>query len=262
MQRHVLGQLEHSFENVGLLPSTKEKKSSGKKSALYTGGSISSRLSHKKMDVLSCVPADAYFMLLPLWPAETDTYSQRLSPFQAPSIPSDDRRYLLVFYKPLPFEGLTKGTSSLSTSDLRKILLPGFHAMARQVSHSELEGTGVRVPEQGISVNGPLEDAFKRIPRSLSHTLYSSTGDNSSVQPYIIGTSKSRDAGVEFDPEALVDLGLCTVLNEEQRRSLPPGMVVEQFDSEQATTVKLTPIGSAVMEMIWVGGLALTSFGS
>jgi hypothetical protein len=34
------------------------------------------------------------------------------------------------------------------------------------------------------------------------------------------------------------------------------------FDSEQRVTVKLTPIGSAVMEMVWVGGLALTSFGS
>ncbi|KIK69412.1 hypothetical protein GYMLUDRAFT_113416, partial [Collybiopsis luxurians FD-317 M1] len=223
------------------------------------GSEKKSRLYHKKMDVLSCVPTDAYFMLLPLWPAETDAYSQRSSPFRVPSIPFDDRRYLLVFYEPLNSEGLTKGTSSSSTSDLRKILLPGFHAMARQVSHSELESTGVRVPEQGISVNSPLEDAFTHMPRSLAHTLHSSTGDNSSAQLCIIGTSNSRDAGVEFNPEALVELDLCTVLNE-RRRSLPPGMVVEQLDPKQTMTVELTPVGSAVMEMIWVGGLALMSF--
>ncbi|KAF5376770.1 hypothetical protein D9757_009495 [Collybiopsis confluens] len=206
MQRHVLGQLEHSFENVGLLPSTKDKKASGRRGT--GGGGISSRLSHKKTDVLSYVPPDAYFMLLPLWPSETDPYSQHMFPFQNPGVSPEDRRYLLVFYKPLP-------TDSSRLSDLRKILLPGFHALARPVSYTELQATGVRVSEQGITVSGPLEEAFKHMPRSNA-----SSGDNVSIQPIIIGTSNSRDGGIEFDPEALIELGLCSDMSD-QRRPLP-----------------------------------------
>ncbi|KAE9397526.1 hypothetical protein BT96DRAFT_823297, partial [Gymnopus androsaceus JB14] len=218
---------------------------------------------NKKIDVLSCVPVDAFFMLLPLWPAETDVHSQRLVPFQLPSIPLDSRRYLLVFYKTLQAE-TDKASSSSSPTDPQNILLPGFRAIARQVSYSDLQGTGVRAPEQGLSVSGPLEDAFKQMPRPTSATTPLSSpscDDIHAAQLSIIGSCYSREAGVEFDPEALIELDLCTVLGGE-KKPLPPGMVAEQFDSEQSMTVKLTPIGSAVMELVWVGGLALTSFGS
>ncbi|KAF9075861.1 hypothetical protein BDP27DRAFT_962277 [Rhodocollybia butyracea] len=140
MQRHVLGQLEHSFENVGLLPA-KDKKNSRKSNPI---AKLSLR---KKDDVLSCVPANSFFMLVPLWPAETDAYSHRLFPFENPAIPVDDRRYLLVFYKELPEP--SKGHSP-SANETRKIF-PGFRALARQVTYSELQGTGVRVPEHGVS---------------------------------------------------------------------------------------------------------------
>ncbi|KIK56591.1 hypothetical protein GYMLUDRAFT_145288, partial [Collybiopsis luxurians FD-317 M1] len=139
------------------------------------------------------------------------------------------------------------------------ILLPGFQAMAKQVSHSELEGTGVQIPKQGISVNGPLEDAFKQISHLLAHTPKSSTDNNNTVPLSIISTSNSQDTGVEFDPKALIELDLCTVFNLEGK-SLPPEMA-EQSDSGQWLIVELTPIGSMAMEMIWAGGLALTSFG-
>lgn len=256
IQRKVLGQLEHSFENVGLLPA-KEKKSN-QKGATHNSNLIS-RL--KKLDVLSCVPVDSFFMLLPLWPAETDAYSQRLAPFDIPSIPLESRRYLLVFYKTLDV-GTKQASSSSSATDGRKVLIPGFRAIARQVSYNDLQGTGIRAPEQGLSVSGPLEDAFSQMPRANSATTPSSPDHNDcAAQLSIIGSCYSRESGVEFDPEALIELDLCTVLSSE-KKTLPPGMVTEQFDSEQSMTVKLTPIGSAVMEMVWVGGLALMSFSS
>ncbi|KAJ8085533.1 hypothetical protein PM082_004351 [Marasmius tenuissimus] len=74
-----------------------------------------------------------------------------------------------------------------------------------------------------------------------------------------MGTCYSRDAGIEFDPYALTKLGLCNVLEENAASySLPLGMSEEEI--KRSITVKLTAIGSAVVEMVWAGGLALTSF--
>ncbi|KIK66443.1 hypothetical protein GYMLUDRAFT_113051, partial [Collybiopsis luxurians FD-317 M1] len=225
-------ELENSFEQVGLLPPFKEKKNSGR--------NISGKVSHKKVDVLSSVPAGAYLMLLPLWPAETDPSSQRSSPFKTPFVPLENRQYLLVFFKQLHVEVLKRTESS---SKLRKHL-PGFRAMARHVCYSELQGTGVHIPQQGISVNGPLEDAFEQMPRSVTPTLDSSTPDEGSARFRTLATWYSRDAGIEFNPETLITLDLCTVMKREQSNSM---------------LVKFTPIGRAVMEIVWAGGLALTS---
>ncbi|KAJ3789386.1 hypothetical protein GGU10DRAFT_343575 [Lentinula aff. detonsa] len=214
-------------------------------------------------------------MLLPLWPAETDVHSQRLSPFDIPLIPVESRKYLLVFYKPLQMEKPSKD-STIYDSRL-KILLAGFRAIARQVSYQDLQGTGVRLPEQGISVSGPLEDAFTQIP-GLSDTTSETGAATSTTVPIstsastsqlsVIASSYSRDAGLEFDPEALIELGLCRVLNSKENANatgnepLSEGIHEEQIDTEQSVMVRLTPIGNAVMEMVWVGGLALSSFGS
>lgn len=277
IQRNVLGRLEYSFEHVGLLPpkdkdldQERSRTNNTVKEGLHelNVGSILPKL-HKKKDILSPVPADAFFMLLPLWPADTDIHSQRLSPFDIPSIPAESRKYLLIFYKSLQVEQSSKG-SAIYDSRL-KILLPGFRAIARQVSYQELQGTGIRIPEQGISVNGPLEDAFTQMP-GLRDTgsgsgLGTSPSSVSDSQLCVIASCYSRDVGLEFDPEALIELGLCRILgskgdtNADEKSSLPARMDEQQFDAERSMTVKLTPIGNAVMEMVWVGGLALTSFG-
>ncbi|KAJ3986045.1 hypothetical protein F5890DRAFT_1063434 [Lentinula detonsa] len=281
IQRNVFGQLEYSFEHVGLLPAKAKDKdrerpknsSSTKRDRLHEA-SILPKV-HKKSDVLSIVPADAFFMLLPLWPAETDVHSQRLSPFDIPLIPVESRKYLLVFYKPLQMEKPSKD-STIYDSRL-KILLAGFRAIARQVSYQDLQGTGVRLPEQGISVSGPLEDAFTQIP-GLSDTTSETGAATSTTVPIstsastsqlsVIASSYSRDAGLEFDPEALIELDLCRVLNSKENANatgnepLSEGIHEEQIDTEQSMMVRLTPIGNAVMEMVWVGGLALSSFGS
>ncbi|KAJ3727281.1 hypothetical protein DFJ43DRAFT_1001694 [Lentinula guzmanii] len=203
-------------------------------------------------------------MLLPLWPAETDVHSQRLSPFDIPLIPVESRKYLLVFYKPLQMEKPSKD-STIYDSRL-KILLAGFRAIARQVSYQDLQGTGVRLPEQGISIPG-LSDTTSETGAATSTTVPISTSASTS-QLSVIASSYSRDAGLEFDPEALIELGLCRVLNSKENANatgnepLSEGIHEEQIDTEQSVMVRLTPIGNAVMEMVWVGGLALSSFGS
>ncbi|KAJ4481124.1 hypothetical protein J3R30DRAFT_2402308 [Lentinula aciculospora] len=279
IQRNVLGQLEDSFEYVGLLPAKDRDKDSErsknsnaiKRDRLHEiqVRGIMPKL-HKKNDVLSFVPADAFFMLLPLWPAETDVYSQRSFPFQIPPTLVESRTYLLVFYKSLQMGESSKG-SSIYDSQL-KVLLPSFRAIARLISYQELQGTGIRIPEQGVSVNGPLESAFAQRPRlndTVSEASIATTtpvsNSPSTAQLCVIASSYSRDAGLEFDPEALIELGLCRVLSSKENANAlgnrPPAMEMGEKE-DQLMTVKLTPIGSAVMEMVWVGGLALTSFGS
>ncbi|KAJ3781488.1 hypothetical protein GGU10DRAFT_366608 [Lentinula aff. detonsa] len=167
--------------------------------------------------------------------------------------------------------------AQVHANDERNILLPGFLITARRVSYRDLQGTGVRVPDEGVTVNGPLEEAWREcfnIPESMSGvTIDPGTPLNSSFMPdpTILAVCHSRESGVEFDPEALISLGLCRVLN-----PLPMGMVAEDFVESRVSgeesqdgwgfggvelKLKLTPVGKAIMEMCWVGGLALTSFG-
>ncbi|KAJ3902213.1 hypothetical protein F5879DRAFT_805811, partial [Lentinula edodes] len=160
--------------------------------------------------------------------------------------------------------------------DERNILLPGFLITVRRVSYRDLQGTGVRVPDEGVTVNGPLEEAWREcfnIPDSMSGIMADSGSPltpSFMPDPTILAVCHSRESGVEFDPEALISLGLCKVLN-----PLPMGMVAEDFVENGAEMsgqdgwgfggmelkLKLTPVGRSVMEMCWVGGLALMSFG-
>ncbi|KAL0569542.1 hypothetical protein V5O48_012416 [Marasmius crinis-equi] len=326
-QKKVVDNLNMSFKDVGLLPSTPRdrpfNKSQGGKAKRKNGTSTlppNSALGkggiRKKRDVFENIPPDSLYMLLPLWPGDTDHNSQRNYPFVRPHVPPEKRKFLLVSYKALdPKENpvnsaestnskgtIGKGTTSKaeksvtssvatassrsrgklssrisSTSstdskpwDDKNVLLPGFRIVARQVSSADLQGSGVRMPEEGLAVSGPLEDAFRHMPFSISDEYHSSLGRrraswasasedyHGGALDFVLGTCYSREAGVEFDPEGLVALGLCIVLN-----PLPKGTVAEEW-SDQGTKmhqVKLTPIGMAVMEMAWIGGMALTSFG-
>ncbi|KAE9391899.1 hypothetical protein BT96DRAFT_831374, partial [Gymnopus androsaceus JB14] len=152
------------------------------------------------------------------------------------------------------------------------ILLPGFIVTARKVTFADLQGTGVRVPDEGLTVSGSLEEAWREVsPPSAGSTFVDPSGlgpgfgPTSFLDPTIIGVCHSRESGVEFDPEALISLGLCRVLN-----PLPMGTVLEDLlpgENEDGTGIavgldwRLTQVGRAVMEMCWVGGLALMSFG-
>ncbi|KAJ7829123.1 hypothetical protein B0H13DRAFT_2107649 [Mycena leptocephala] len=67
----------------------------------------------------------------------------------------------------------------------------------------------------------------------------------------VIGTCASREAGLEFDPKGLVKMGLCI--------PVPPDAGAHELQEEPVA--ELTPIGKAVLEMAWIGSIAVTSFG-
>ncbi|KAL0068179.1 hypothetical protein AAF712_004839 [Marasmius tenuissimus] len=265
---------------VGLTLPKREQQGTNRMASEATGEMDSAGLfpNVKDGDVLSGVPRESLFMLLPLWPGETDPYSQRYFPFEIPTIPTEERMFLLVYYRVLTEDMLMDvdpQTTFTPVHDRRNILLPHFHIVGRHITHMELQGSGIRLPDQGLAVSGPLEKAYNTAPK-LHRRLPSTTSSSSdpsfsgpqapssvdaAVRECIMGTCYSRDSGIEFDPRALSELGLCNVLEEDTVPYTLPPFVFEE-DIEWATTVKLTPIGSAVIEMVLAGGLALTSFES
>ena len=85
----------------------------------------------------------------------------------------------------------------------------------------------------------------------------------------VIGLCSSREKGIEFVPEGLEKLGLArrvpdptaTITDQDSAKRFSITGVDEQ-DENADTMLVLTPIGRAVVEMAWLGAMALTSFGS
>ncbi|KAH6912955.1 hypothetical protein BKA70DRAFT_781433 [Coprinopsis sp. MPI-PUGE-AT-0042] len=204
-------------------------------------------------------------MLLPLWPGETDISTDTTTPFPMPLIPVEERMYLLIYYSPYECqdEKSKKGSkksshgSSSSSRDSAKArkptLLQRFHFCARMVTYRDIQGSGVRCPDVGLSVIGPLQEAYASMPQQKHvHTEFT-----------VIGQSHSRDRGVELIPEGFEKLGLAT-------RELDPDASLKSEDDSSSISKEeedpytihvLTPIGRAVVEMAWLGAMALTSFG-
>ncbi|KAJ7347117.1 hypothetical protein DFH08DRAFT_780930 [Mycena albidolilacea] len=242
--------LSHSFEDVGLLPPKKS-----------VGGTRMKKAPIKGVDIFAQVPPDALFMLLPLWPGPTDPVSERNATKEPHEIPTEQRQYLLVSYKPTDERapprkndkeegrGSKKGSSHSSPTSSADgatgkgcdILLTSYRISARLVSHADLQGSGVRVPDEGLAVLGPWHEAWLTMPQIA-------TRDHGLL---VIGTCVSRDAGIEFDPEGLVKMGLC----------IPVPLEAGAEDLEEEPVAELTPIGKAVLEMAWIGCIAVTSFG-
>ncbi|KAK7473205.1 hypothetical protein VKT23_001303 [Stygiomarasmius scandens] len=335
-QRKVINSLNSSFQDVGLLPSVpkdmrgkdsrwggtgkdtrkrdKEKlKSADRRDA--SQGSVASGVTKgsdaEDYNVFDSIPSDSLYMLLPLWPGDTDHAAQRDHPYKRLNLPIEKRTFLLVCYKEhAPAEnppnsattvggtsesgGHKKSSPTSSGNSIKKddknIILPGFIITARQVYYADLQGSGVRVPDEGITVFGPMEEAIREMPGTTGLEGYDTSsfiwdvpeegGDaqgpnvgrpgmdrnnpspgfrKASMLDSIVGYCHSRESGVEFDPEALIALGLARVLN-----PLPIGKIAEEVGEEQreqAMRCELSPVGKAVVQMIWIGGLALTSFG-
>ncbi|KIL65895.1 hypothetical protein M378DRAFT_178101 [Amanita muscaria Koide BX008] len=243
-QQRVVENLNSSFMDVGLLPSTHRTRKQG-------------QTSKKKRDdqtngILSEVPEESLYMLLPLWPGETDPISAQAHPHLLRRIPPTDcRQYLLIYYRSM--DSRKKGdkkkraspTADYERSD-RTILLSSFHISARFVAHNELIGTGIRVPEEGLTISGPLDYAWETLP--------SAEVREDCKSDWVIGVCHCRESGVEFIPEGLVKMDLC------QMSWKPPSAVNDKYIPPEPT-LKLTPIGQAVVEMAWLGAIALTSFG-
>lgn len=268
LQQRVVDNLNTSFKDVGLLPSTHKDKPkpitamSQKPKKISTG-------SRDAVDIFKDIPADSLFMLLPLWPGETDPTSElEMGAYEKPHIPNEQRQFLLVNYKVFNEgageerrksrgEGESKKRSRNSPTsshelnakkeDRASILLSSFHISARLVSCKNLQGSGVRVPDEGLTITGPLNVAFDTMPVGIR---------DEGLYEWVLGVCHSREAGVEFYPDGLVKMGLCKQTGDPVEILQYP----EEFEPPEPD-VELTPIGRAVLEMVWLGALALTSFG-
>lgn len=255
-RERVIQNLNESFKDVGLLPTARVPKQPVSKTKPKHPNTTT---------IFEKVPADSLYMLLPLWPGETDpTSSETREDPASYFVPVEERQYLLVYYVPFDEDkGRDKrsdshkkrtraDTRSLTTvsstsPNERTISLRSFKAVARLVSYADLRQTGVRVPAFGLSVTGPLKEATQYLPPPYIR--------EQRLDDIVIGVCYSRNMGIEFVPEGLQKLGLC------MPTETPPRQTSDELDEEEEDVV-LTPIGRAAVEMAWLGCMAVTSFGS
>jgi len=272
-----LDDLNMAFQNVGLIPTLQEVNGINHTSQTRKREQQSSKNSRRltsdgaQADIFEDIPTDSPYMLLPLWPGETDAKSAQQYPYTMPTISTDTRQYLLIYYKvpfqkpaerePQKLKSQTGGKNSkrarnspTSSHDSVKnhdhVLLTTFRISARVAAYHDLEGSGVCIPDQGLAVQGALADAYESMPTSIR---------DQGLVDWVIGTCHSREAGIEFLTECLQKMGLCRSLTNSPALSTPA--LRNEEDEEVEPDLVLTPIGRAVIEMAWLGGMALTSFG-
>jgi hypothetical protein len=248
-QERVVQNVSTSFKDVGLLPTgrpsiRRAEKAHGRKPV---------------RDVFQQVPDESLYMLLPLWPGETDPASTVDVDFTSP--PLEDRTYLLVYYVPFLEKNANKGRAAgkgkrsltpptesgvQEATSNHGLYLSSFRVDARLVGYDELRGSGIRLPSEGLAVTGPMMEARASCPtpsvRAENH------------HDVVIAKCFSRDKGFEFDRNGLEKLGLCSFA------PVPDFETETECEPEEPTPL-LSPIGRAVVEMAWLGGMALTSFG-
>jgi len=289
-QRHVdkkgiVQDLNISFQDVGLLPTSSEAKGvsvpPGKRKRAPQASKGSKTNKDGTPNVFHSFSADYLYMLLPLWPSETDPVNTLRYPYTAPVVPIEQRQFLLIYYKPddvstksdaekggkgsgregkkrQPAQTSRDGShKSSGSSSGKSVLFEKFHFCARIVSFGDIQGSGVRSPDVGLSVLGPLQEAVETMPTHAYIDTFQ-----------VIGVCTSREKGIEFVPEGLEKLGLTRRVPEpvpaspdtdsQKRFSLTP---VDEGDDFSDPSLTLTPIGRAVVEMAWLGSMALTSYG-
>ncbi|KAI5118890.1 hypothetical protein M0805_003565 [Coniferiporia weirii] len=244
-QERVIKNLNDSFRDVGLLPSFKPSRSRANKKGKRSNENIFDQ-----------IPDESLYMLLPMWPGETDPASAELSdePVKL-DIPLPDRQFLLVYYvaNELSKErsddkkrsrgsqtssSTSHHTDATSSRESRNaVSLSSFNVLARLVSYKDVNGSGIRVPTDGLSVTGPMSDAIREIPQIRFQV------DDLAL---MIAFCANRERGVEVVPEGAEKLGLCL-----PRTSPDP-------DSD----APLSSLGRAAVEMAWLGALAVMGFGS
>lgn len=257
----VINDLNNSFRDVGLLHTQPHNPGSKSRSKRKHGP-----------DILDQVPDDCFYMLLPLWVGEVNQQdaetngSEASTTTTAPSttLLPEDRHYLLVWY--VPWDDDPKGkdaeqqaqtkkskhtsqTSSDSNQDTEPIpiCLTSFRVIARVVRYDDLRHTGVRVPSVGLAISGPAWEALN----DFDLTFPSGCQDRR-LTDAVICHCRGRHRGFLFDPEGLTRLGLCTKETSEATSDADDPM----------SNFSLTTIGKAAAEMIWLGCLAVTSFGA
>lgn len=242
----VMSNLNDNFGAVGLVPPRP------------TAHRPVSRPKDKDADGLILpVPDDSVYMLLPLFAGETDTEYQpeEMTQFE---VPLESRKYLLVYY--VPFDKRMEGGGKKKTepqaaaqsvsqrAKSKMVFLNSFRVSAHLMSYQDFKGSGIRLPATGLSVTGPLAQAQ---PPNVEPEMYR--------DPIAIAHCSKRENGIEFLPEGLHKLGLCNA--EQIEQTVDP----EDFDDDDDKVeyqFELNTLGRAVVEMAWVGAMAVTSFGT
>ncbi|CAL1706926.1 unnamed protein product [Somion occarium] len=169
-RERVIQTLNESFKDVGLLPSFKPSKPYNPKHK--------SRKNASSTNIFANVPSESLYMLLPLWPGETDQASAEQNEDPATYIvPVEERQYLLVYYVPFQEDPKKKKgdkkrtraethvlSNSSSSHNGAHISLSSFRVCARLVCYADLRETGVRLPDYGLSVTGSMTEATKYLP--------------------------------------------------------------------------------------------------
>ncbi|KAH9858799.1 hypothetical protein C2E23DRAFT_717916 [Lenzites betulinus] len=258
-RERVIQNLSESFKDVGLLPTFKTsrgERSKGKQPMRNVAG----------VNVFEEVPSEALHMLLPLWPCRTDDASTIPDEDQSRYIlPVEERQYLIVYY--VPFDERKKdkkkggdaskkrsradSTSAAAAAAPKSKGIPksAFRVCARLVGCHDFLGTGVRLPSEGLSISGSMEEAIAQLPDAGLREKH--PGD------VVIGMCSGKGRDVEFIPEGLASVGLCT--SQQHEPPQPPSPVHEEEMMDAFDPIySLTPIGRAAVEMAWLGCLAIT----
>ena len=245
----VIPSLNDNFGAVGLVPPRPTPQRSANR--------IKEIKDRDPESLLLPVPDDSVYMLLPLFAGETDPEFQPEDMAQY-EVPLESRKYLLVYY--MPFEKRPAGgggkkaeQSSVSRSASQRtkdktVFLSSFRVSAHLMSYQDFKGSGIRLPASGLSVTGPLTQAQPPNVTPETHR-----------DPVAIAQCSKRDNGIEFLPEGLHKLGLCDA--EKVDQMVDP----EDFDDDDEKVefkFELNALGRAVVEMAWVGAMAVTSFGT
>jgi len=249
-RERVIQNLNESFKDVGLLPSFRGQR--GHHDKPKRGKANSST------NIFANVPVDCLYMLLPLWPGETDTIAavHREDP-AGYIVPVEERQYLLVYYVPFDERSKKKRDKKRTREEVHKttpgaqgvnISLQSFRICARLVSYFDMRETGVRLPDYGLSITGSMTEATRHLPPPSIREM--------SLDDIVIGVCHTRDTGMEFVPEGLLKLGLCMPLPMDETNRL-----LREEEEPEELDVNLTPIGRAAVEMAWLGSMAVTCFG-
>ncbi|EJD02671.1 uncharacterized protein FOMMEDRAFT_140581 [Fomitiporia mediterranea MF3/22] len=250
-QERVIKNLNDSFRDVGLLPSFKPSRNRQNKKGKHTSD-----------NVFDQIPDDSLYMLLPMWPGETDPDDPELMDFplgkDGLDIPLHERQYLLVYYVPNELSKESKDNSgdkkrartqtasaSSHASDAtlvtgkgaskNTVALSSFNILARLVSYKDVLGSGIRIPTTGLAISGPMSEGIAAIPQIRFQV------DDLAL---MIAFCASRERGVEVVPEGVEKLGLC----------LP------RTNPDPDSDAPLSPLGRAAVEMAWLGALAIMGF--
>ena len=245
---HVFSNLNDNFGAVGLVPPRQpphHHRPVNRVKDKTSGG------------IILPVPDDSVYMLLPLFAGETN-YEFQPEGLAQYEVPLESRKYLLVYY--VPFDKKTEGAGgkkveqpTVLNSASRKaknktVLLNSFRVSAHLMSYQDFQGSGIRLPATGLAVTGPLIHAQ---PPNVELEMHR--------DPVAIAQCSKRDNGIEFLPEGLQKLGLCDAERVEQ---LVDPYDFDDDDEKVEYKFELNALGRAVVEMAWVGAMAVTSFGT